>query len=115
MKDAMKKSAVSKRLRNVLTKRGLKPELIERVVRETLGGQEAEALKKLPRLVSERLRRVLSGPGAVAVVVRGKGKGLRVFSEAGYKSVVAQGHRVGGHNKKVAVPAHPEHERGHAG
>ena len=93
-------SAVSKRLRNILRRQGMGAASIEQVVSEAIGGKEDGGLKKLPRIITGRILRLLGNPGNVAVICRGRGLGIRVFSLAGYKSLVKQGHVTGTQNMK---------------
>jgi hypothetical protein len=113
MSVELKKQAVSKCLRSALRRQGISEERIEQVVRETIGGKEAQGLKKLPRIVSERLKKLLAGPGSVAVVVRGRGRGIRVFSLEGYKTLVKQGHTTGTQNMKDYQARQAAHKAAH--
>lgn len=95
-------SIAKRRLRASLKSQGQDEKAIEQTLKDTFGGTDGPLLKTVPRTVTRTMLGLFNklGRASTLAVSWGKTGKFRVFTEDGYKSLMAHGKRVGSLPKK---------------
>lgn len=100
-------SIAKRRLRASLKAQGQDEKAIEQVIRDTFGGSDGPKLQSIPRTVTRNMLGLFNkgGRGLTLAVSWGKTGKFKVFTDKGYKALMASGQRLGSSNKgRKAAP-----------